>query len=618
MEKHRVGKTIPLRRTEDRGARPVNLDEGEDYRGNKTPLPYGFRYAPDGSIEHIVTPNNSDAQNWGFLCSPIEFLATTEDETGKAPGLLVRIKNNSGKWNQIAFPRSALIGGDPLLGELIHHGLQFVPVGKAPNDLKRLLMGIVTDKRARCVPKVGWHEDTFVLPDEIFGQPQDLEMVFQPPYTTNHSYALGGTFDGWRKEVAARAVGNSRLIFAISAAFVGPLLKIARLDGGGFHYRGQSSTGKSTALHVAGSVWGGGEDCGYVRSWRTTDNALEGLALIHNDTLLPLDEIAEVDSRAAFKTAYMLSNGQGKARSNKSGDLRQNYTWRSSFLSTGEITLASKVSEDGRRVTAGQEVRVIDIPADAGAGKGLFETLHGFNRPAGLAEALRDATQRHYGHAARAFLKRLVADLPTIKDEVRETIGGIVHQICPIGADGQVQRVARRFVLVACAGEMAISFGVVPWEPLTVYNAALRMFEDWLRIRGGAGQKEEGDALDAVTDFLNKHSSRFRPWDHPDTPIIHDCAGYVRDTDEGRTFYIFKGTFQRDICAKTGIDPDHTADVLAAHGLLEKANDGKRACARNACRRWACSAFTRSQSRMEGTNELPSLGASFVPVIAAA
>ena len=61
-----MGKTIPLRRAENRGARPVNLDEGEDYRGNKTPLPYGFRYAPDGSIEHISTPGNSDGPKLGL------------------------------------------------------------------------------------------------------------------------------------------------------------------------------------------------------------------------------------------------------------------------------------------------------------------------------------------------------------------------------------------------------------------------------------------------------------------------------------------------------------------------------------------------------------------------
>jgi hypothetical protein len=51
-------------------------------------------------------------------------------------------------------------------------------------------------------------------------------------------------------------------------------------------------------------------------------------------------------------------------------------------------------------------------------------------------------------------------------------------------------------------------------------------------------------------DFLNKHGSRFRSLEHPDAPNTHDCAGYVRDTDKGRTFYILKGAFQKDICAK--------------------------------------------------------------------
>lgn len=55
--------------------------------------------------------------------------------------------------------------------------------------------------------------------------------------------------------------------------------------------------------HVAGSVWGGGGLSGYIHRWRATDNALEGVALVHYDTLLTLDESAEVDSSAAGKAA---------------------------------------------------------------------------------------------------------------------------------------------------------------------------------------------------------------------------------------------------------------------------------------------------------------------------
>ena len=55
--------------------------------------------------------------------------------------------------------------------------------------------------------------------------------------------------------------------------------------------------------------------------------------------------------------------------------------------------------------------------------------------------------------------------------QVEWMVKAITDQICPKGADGQVRRVARRFALVATAGEMAISFGVVPWPKDT---AAMR------------------------------------------------------------------------------------------------------------------------------------------------
>lgn len=48
------------------------------------------------------------------------------------------------------------------------------------------------------------------------------------------------------------------------------------------------------------------------------------------------------------EVAYMLANGQGKARANKEGNAKAIREWRLSFLSTGELTLADKIAEDGR------------------------------------------------------------------------------------------------------------------------------------------------------------------------------------------------------------------------------------------------------------------------------
>jgi putative DNA primase/helicase len=271
----------------------------------------------------------------------------------------------------------------------------------------------------------------------------------------------------------------------------------------------------------------------------------------------------------------MIANGLGKSRSSTSGTLLLRYQWRVSFLSTGELSLASKVSEDGLRSTAGQEVRVIDIPADAGLGMGLFEKLHEFSQPSDFADAIRDAAKHHYGHAARIFLAELVKDVPGLTSRVRKRIETIINEICPEAADGQVRRVAQRFALTACAGELATSFSVLPWEREAASRAARRCFNDWLQSRGSAGKKEEIDAIEATIGFLQRYSSRFRPWNNSDI-VIPDCAGYVDVSSEGRTFYVFRDVFKKDICGKHGLDPEAAADTLALRKYLQKSSDGKR------------------------------------------
>ena len=107
--------------------------------------------------------------------------------------------------------------------------------------------------------------------------------------------------------MARLAQGNSRLVFALSVAFAGPLANVAGEDSGGFHIRGGTSIGKSTALKVAASVWG--DPVAYPRLWRATANGLEGLAALHNDGLLILDELSQIDPKEAGEAAYLLANG---------------------------------------------------------------------------------------------------------------------------------------------------------------------------------------------------------------------------------------------------------------------------------------------------------------------
>ena len=309
--------------------------------------------------------------------------------------------------------------------------------------------------------------------------------------------------EGWQEHVARYAIGNSRLGLALSTAFAAPLLYPTSSESGGFHFRGGSSTGKTTALIVAGSAWGGGGVRGFIRTWRATSNGLEGVAALHCDALLCLDEMGQVDGREAGAIAYMLANGCGKARANRDGFARPSAEWRLLFLSSGEVGLADKIAEDGRgrRAAAGQQVRIVDIAADAGAGLGLFEDLHGFASADAFARHLKMAAGEHYGLAWRAFMRLLTKDFDAIAPTVSGYRDEFIAENCPKGADGQVSRVAARFGLVAAGGEMATAFGVLPWEPGEATKAAARCFADWLarprRHRAGrrTGRHRDGAAV---------------------------------------------------------------------------------------------------------------------------
>src|SRR4029453_16760043 len=131
----------------------------------------------------------------------------------------------------------------------------------------------------------------------------------------------------------------------------------------------------TTALKVAGSVWGGGGERGFALTWRTTANALEGVATGHNHTLLARDGVAQICPFDLDQATYALANGQAKARMRADGEIRDRARWRVPILSTGEVTLAERTREAGpmKQVRAGQEVRLVDLPAEADRGCGIFD-----------------------------------------------------------------------------------------------------------------------------------------------------------------------------------------------------------------------------------------------------
>lgn len=225
-------------------------------------------------------------------------------------------------------------------------------------------------------------------------------------------YRTSGTMEGWR-EIAELCVGNSRLSFALCAAFAGPLLRPAGLEGGGFSFEGGSSSGKTTALQIAASVWGG-PNMSEAGGLRTT--GLKASPALHNDNVLILDEMGQVNGRVLAECAYMLANGQGKGRSNREGGIRRSQNWRLLFLSSGELGLSDKLAENGLKSRGGQEVRFVGLPVDSS----MLTSLHGLPDAGAVANRIKQLASEHYGHAGHDFLQKLTQTetLNTVRSEI--------------------------------------------------------------------------------------------------------------------------------------------------------------------------------------------------------
>lgn len=428
-----------------------------------------------------------------------------------------------------------------------------------------------------------------MLPSEVIEATGDDPAMFTGDAKALH-FGRAGELGTWQREIAARAIGNSRAMFCLSMAFAAPLLRILNLESGGFHIRGGSSSGKSTLAMVAGSVWGGGGPLGFAQSWRATANGLESMATGHSDTFLALDELAQLAPEEAGNAAYMLSNGQAKARLKSDGTARSRSQWRCLFLSTGEISLSAhmKAARTGGHVMAGQELRVIDLKADAGRGCGAWEDLQEFATGAEFSDALKRTARQHYGHAGPAFVRELIHGDADISTTAKAIEARFLKLAMREGDTGQVHRGACRFAVVAVAGELATSRGIVPWEPDQALGAALSMFQEWAAAFGRSSVREETAVLRRVVDVIQANGSQFGRFgdDEWEADAKGPRAGESRSLTtlgtkaehkvdgQPEEFYLFHAggwaeTFK-------GMDAQFAAKVLNARGFLLTDIDGKR------------------------------------------
>ena len=470
-----------------------------------------------------------------------------------------------------------------LIKELIHKGFcPDIQVAKFKKYLMKSYNGRDSIKRYIEVNQTGWIDETIYLCPSFSVSDEKNNFIMQELHDVG--YAMSGTVEEWREQVADICQNNSLLTFSLCAALAPILLRyFSEINTTIFHLVGRSSIGKTTALKVAASVWGHPKR--YIKQWRATGNAQEGIAEKHNDSLLILDEIGQANDKDIQQTVYMIGNEKGKSRMTVDAALRKIKSWRLLCLSSGEIGISEKIEAAGERVHGGVLVRCIDIEAQSSKGIGIFEDLRGFSNGNEFSTALAEKTSKYYGTAAKFFVDEVrKIDEASIRNIFNEALGRIKSalQLEKI-EDGATSRVLNTFTLINTAGILASSdyIGVLNHNSVAIDEDICNVLRRCLPNVYNQ-EDEETEIVEDFKDWLKRNEVYFMPVD-----LISDTSvekiRKIRTLSEPRTqifgyrtqksdiYYILPDSFKKEFCKNRG--EKFVKQILAKRGILQELNE---------------------------------------------
>jgi putative DNA primase/helicase len=208
-----------------------------------------------------------------------------------------------------------------------------------------------------------------------------------------------------------------------------------------------------------------------------------------------------------------------------------------------------------------------------------------------LSNQLNSGTATCYGTPCVAFLERLVLERDRVAAEANAFLRKFLETHVLEHASGEVSRAARRFALVAFAGEYASSLGTTGWPEGEAMRAAVTCFRAWLDQRGSVGAGDIEAAIVQVRHFLTLHGgSRFETICSDDESKVErtgarDRVGFrLEISDEEPTsgdqaekpeensehaayvYYVLPGALKRELAK--GFDAATVAKALRERGHL--------------------------------------------------
>lgn len=409
-------------------------------------------------------------KNRNSKSKPVYFklLAIGENTENDKAYLYCKFKDVNGKVNKLLIQSTLAFSTNKLRDFLVNKGYAAVPDIEHWKKIQHLLLK-PTKQRIYISNKPGFVRNSYLCANNaVIGRESKYGPIISPDAKLKlPTESLKGKHNDWRRLVDLVQPYSPIITLTLCTALSGLITKHMKMESGGFHIFGPSSTGKSTALKLGASIFGNTQ---FVQSWGSTDKAFEEIAEGHNDSTLILDELKLIHedpktaAKMATKRVYQLAEGKGKTRC--VGYQNSQSEWSLALLSAGELSLSEHASDGKSSRFDGETVRLVDVPANTKSQFGIFESLPSdFNKTQEVLEYINTNIGENHGTAKHMFLETLTKDLANNKSAVLKFLDKkmsrfhkkVENRI----SNGQHYRIARRFGLSYAAGCLAKKYGVL-------------------------------------------------------------------------------------------------------------------------------------------------------------
>lgn len=395
------------------------------------------------------------------------------------------------------------------------------------HDIESLNYDVIPEKNS--VSRLGWIDGEGFSPyveELVFDGDANFRTFFE-------SVRERGDYEKWLETARKARQGSVYSRILLASSFASILVK--PLGGLPFfvHVWGGTEVGKTVGLMLAASVWADPEIGRFIHTFNSTSVGREKSAAFVNSLPLILDELQIVKDKKDFdQSIYMLSEGAGRTRGNKSGGVDKTPTWSNCIITSGEMPITG-ANSGGGAINRILEIECIDK---------LFES------PREVANCVKS----NYGFAGKRFVEMLQREGNLIK--AREEYEKLYSQL---KTDDTMEKQAGAAALVILGDTLATEWVFQDGRALTPDEMA-----EFLKSKESVSINQR--AYEYLCEFVVQNKNKFCG-----KSDITEVWGQI----ESGQAYIVRNIFNR-ICEEAGYNGRALLSWLKQNGMIESNGKG--------------------------------------------